>query len=44
VILYPNQLVSICVAKAAQLPAGETANEGDPQATVRAVEGLVPFS
>jgi hypothetical protein len=44
VILYPNRLVSICVAKAAQLPAGEAAKEGDPQATVRAVERLVPFT
>ena len=44
VILYPNQLVSICVAKAAQLPAGEAAKEGDPQATVRAVDRLVPFT
>jgi CubicO group peptidase (beta-lactamase class C family) len=44
VILYPNQLVSICIAKAAQLPAGAVAKEGDPQATVRAVERLAPFS
>ena len=44
VILYPNQLVSICVAKAAQLPAGEAARDGDPHATVRAVERLVPFT
>jgi hypothetical protein len=44
VVLYPNQLVSICVAKAAQLPPGEVAREGDPQATVRAVERLVPFT
>ena len=43
VILYPNQLVSILVAKAAQLPAGETANEGDQQATLRAVDRLVAF-
>ena len=44
VVLYPNHLVSICVAKAAQLPAGETAHEGDQQATLRAVERLVPFT
>jgi CubicO group peptidase (beta-lactamase class C family) len=44
VILYPNQLVSICVAKAAQLPPGETATAGDTRATPRAVDRLVPFS
>jgi CubicO group peptidase (beta-lactamase class C family) len=43
VILYPNQLVSICIAKAAQLPAGETATEGHALATPRAVDRLVPF-
>jgi CubicO group peptidase (beta-lactamase class C family) len=43
VILYPNKLVSIRIAKAAQLPAGETATEGDPLATPRAVDRLVPF-
>jgi hypothetical protein len=44
VILYPNRLVSIRIAKAAQLPAGETATEGDPLATPRAVDRLVPLS
>jgi CubicO group peptidase (beta-lactamase class C family) len=44
VILYPNQLVSICVAKAAQLPPGDTATAGDTQATPRAVDRLVPFA
>jgi hypothetical protein len=44
VILYPNQLVSICVAKAAQLPPGETATTSDTQATPRAVDRLVPFA
>jgi CubicO group peptidase (beta-lactamase class C family) len=43
VVLYPNRLVSICVSKAAQLAAGETAREGDSQATFRAVDRLVPF-
>jgi hypothetical protein len=43
VILYPGRIVSICVAKAAQLPAGETASEGDGQATLRAVDRLAPF-
>jgi hypothetical protein len=44
VILYPNQLVSICIAKAAQLPTGETATAGDTQATPRAVDRLIPFA
>jgi hypothetical protein len=43
VILYPNQLASIRIAKAAQLPAGETGTEGDPLTTPRAVDRLVPF-
>jgi CubicO group peptidase (beta-lactamase class C family) len=43
VILYPGRRVSICVAKAAQLPAGETASEGDRQATLRAVDRFAPF-
>ncbi len=44
VILYPNKLVSIRIAKAAQLPPGETAAEGDALATPRAVDRLVPFT
>jgi CubicO group peptidase (beta-lactamase class C family) len=44
VILYPNKLVSIRIAKAAQLPAGETATEGDPLGTARAVDRFAPFS
>jgi hypothetical protein len=43
VVLYPNKLVSIRIAKATQLPAGETATEGDPLATPRAVDRLAPF-
>jgi CubicO group peptidase (beta-lactamase class C family) len=43
VVLYPNKVVSIRIAKATQLPAGETATEGDPLATPRAVDRLVPF-
>jgi hypothetical protein len=42
--LYPNKLVSIRIAKAAQLPAGETATEGDPLGTARAVDRFAPFS
>jgi hypothetical protein len=41
--LYPNQVISIRIAKAAQLPEGESANEGDTLATVRAVDRLAPF-
>jgi hypothetical protein len=44
VILYPNHLTSILIAKAAQLPSGESATEGDPHATVRAVDRLVPLT
>jgi CubicO group peptidase (beta-lactamase class C family) len=43
VVLYPNRIVSIVIAKAAQLPEGEAANEGDAQATARAVDRLAPF-
>jgi hypothetical protein len=42
-VLYPNQVISIRIAKAAQLPEGESANEGDTLATVRAVDRLAPF-
>ena len=44
VILYPNHLTSILIAKAAQLPSGESATEGDPHATLRAVDRLVPLT
>jgi hypothetical protein len=44
VILYPNHLVSICIAKAAQLPLGEAATAGDTQATPSAVDRLLPFA
>jgi hypothetical protein len=43
VILYPNSLVSIRIAKAAYLPAGETAVSGAGPATIRAVDRLLPF-
>ncbi|HWW80918.1 MAG TPA: hypothetical protein VNY82_15075 [Steroidobacteraceae bacterium] len=43
VVLYPNGVISIRIAKAAQLPDGEAAGEGDAQATVRAVDRLAPF-
>lgn len=43
VILYPNSLVSIRIAKAAHLPAGETAVSGAGPETIRAVDRLLPF-
>jgi CubicO group peptidase (beta-lactamase class C family) len=43
VILYPNALVSIRIAKAACLPAGETAVAGAAAATIRAVDRLAPL-
>jgi CubicO group peptidase (beta-lactamase class C family) len=43
VILYPNGLVSIVIAKGLQLPAGETAKSDAGPETVRAVESLQPF-
>ena len=43
VILYPHDLVSIRIGKAAELPAGESQNEGDEDATARAVDRLEPF-
>ena len=43
VILYPNSLVSIRIAKAAYLPAGETAVSDAGPETIRAVDRLLPF-
>lgn len=43
VILYPNQMISIRIAKAAELPAGEQKNDGEERATPRAVDRLDPF-
>lgn len=43
VILYPNGLVSIVIAKALELPAGEAARSDAGPETVRAVESLQPF-
>jgi CubicO group peptidase (beta-lactamase class C family) len=43
VILYPNSLVSIRIAKAAYLPAGETAVSSAGPQTIRAVDRLLPF-
>jgi hypothetical protein len=43
VILYPNGLVSIRTAKAAELPTGEKANSDEGPLTIRAVDRLAPF-
>lgn len=43
VILYPNGLVSIVIAKALELPPGESAASDAGPETVRAVESLQPF-
>jgi CubicO group peptidase (beta-lactamase class C family) len=43
VILYPNGLVSIVIAKALELPAGEVARSDAGSETVRAVERLEAF-
>jgi CubicO group peptidase (beta-lactamase class C family) len=43
VVLYPNRVISIRIAKATQLPEGAAASEGDAQATIRAVDRLAPF-
>lgn len=43
VILYPNALVSIRIAKAACLPGGEAAVSGAGPETIRAVDRLLPF-
>jgi hypothetical protein len=43
VILYPNGLVSIVIAKALELPPGESAMSDAGPETVRAVETLRPF-
>ena len=42
-ILYPNDLVSIRIAKAAGLPDGEKASSDDGPLTIRAVDRLQPF-
>ena len=43
VMLYPNSLVSIRIAKAAYLPAGEAAVSDAGPETIRAVDRLLPF-
>lgn len=43
VTLYPNGLISIVTAKAAQLPPGEQAKSDAGPQTIRAVDRLAPF-
>jgi CubicO group peptidase (beta-lactamase class C family) len=43
VIIFPNGLVSIRAAKAAELPKGEKANSGVGEMTAEAVDRLLPF-
>ena len=43
VILYPNRLISIRMAKAAELPEGEQASSAEGPVTIRAVDRLAPF-
>ncbi len=43
VILYPNGLVSMVIAKALQLAPGERARSDAGPETIRAVESLQPF-
>ncbi len=43
VILYPNHLISIRMAKAAELPSGEKASSAEGPLTIRAVDRLAPF-
>jgi CubicO group peptidase (beta-lactamase class C family) len=43
VTLYPNGLISIVIAKALELPAGESAKSDAGPETARAVERLEPF-
>jgi hypothetical protein len=43
VILYPNGMISIVIAKALELAPGETARSNAGSETVRAVERFKPF-
>lgn len=43
VTLFPNHMISIVMAKAAQLPAGERAKSDEGPGTIRAVDRLAPF-
>jgi len=43
VTLFPNGVISLQMAKAAELPPGEKARSDDETATLRAIERMVPF-
>jgi hypothetical protein len=43
VILFPSGVISLQMAKASELPPGETARTDDETATLRAIERMVPF-
>jgi hypothetical protein len=43
VTIYPNGIITLQMAKAAELPPGEQAREDDPGATHRVVDRMAPF-
>lgn len=43
VVLYPNSLITIRIAKAGQLPAGESASSGAATRTIRMVDRMSPL-
>jgi hypothetical protein len=43
VTIYPNGLITLQMAKAAELPPGEEPRDDDPGATHRVVDRMVPF-
>ncbi len=43
VTIFPNGVIAVTMAKAMGLPPGENANNGDAQATLRAVDRMAPF-
>ncbi len=43
VVLYPNSLITIRIAKAGQLPPGESASSGAGTRTIRMVDRMSPF-
>ena len=43
VTIYPNGLITLQMAKAAELPPGEEPRDDDPGATHRVVDRMAPF-
>jgi hypothetical protein len=43
VMLFPNRVVALRMAKLAEVPKGEDAKSKDVDATARAVDRLAPF-